>query len=92
LACQTVLETAHYIGIAISSLVGILNIQKIFLAGDMTRFGQPWLAEIKNTMMNSCLAEAAQATRVEIGQLSENGIILGTSAIMVNNYSLLFNH
>jgi N-acetylglucosamine repressor len=92
LACQTVLETAHFIGLAISSLVGILNIQKIFLAGDMTRFGEPWLAEIKNTMMNSCLAEAAQATRVEIGQLSENGIILGTSAIMVNNYSLLFNH
>jgi glucokinase-like ROK family protein len=92
LACQTVLETAHYIGIAISSLVGILNIQKIILVGDMTRFGEPWLDEIKKMMMNTSLAEAAQNTRVEIGQLSENGIILGASAIMVNNYSLLFNH
>ncbi|MDR3574503.1 MAG: ROK family protein [Anaerolineaceae bacterium] len=92
LACQAVLETAHYIGIAISSLVGILNIQKIILAGDMTRFGEPWLDEIKKTMMSTSLAEAAQNTRVEIGQFSENGIILGASAIMANNYSLLFNH
>jgi N-acetylglucosamine repressor len=92
LACQTVLETANYIGMAISSLVGILNIQKIILTGDMTRFGQPWLDEIKKVMSNTSLPEAAQNTRVEIGQFSENGIILGASAIITNNYSLLFNH
>ena len=92
LACQAVLETAHYIGFAVSNLVGILNIQKIVLAGDMTRFGQPWLDEIRTTMSHTSLAEVAQNTRIEIGQFSENGIILGASAIMVNNYSLLFNH
>ncbi len=92
MACQTVLETANYIGMAISSLVGILNIQKIILTGDMTRFGQPWLEEIKKVMSNTSLPEAAQNTRVEIGQFSENGIILGASAILTNNYSLLFNH
>ena len=38
---QAVLETGRYMGLAISSLVGTLNIQKIVLTGDMTRFGKP---------------------------------------------------
>jgi len=91
LACQVVLEAGHYLGMAISSLVGTLNIQKIVLAGDMTRFGEPWLDAIRKTIARATLSMLAQDTQVEIGQLGVNGIILGASALLVNNYSLLFN-
>jgi hypothetical protein len=30
-------------------------------------------------------------TTVEIGQLGNDGIILGAAAVLANNYSLLFN-
>jgi N-acetylglucosamine repressor len=91
LACQVVLETAQYLGSAISSLVGILNINKIVLAGDMTRFGESWLAMIREAMMKLSLAGPAQSTSIEIGQLGCNSIILGASAVLSNNYSLLFS-
>jgi glucokinase len=86
-----VLKTADYVGMAISNLVGILNIQKIVLEGDMTRFGAPWLDKIRTAMMNYSLGQLVENTRVEFGQLGENAIILGAAAVFANNYSYLFN-
>jgi glucokinase-like ROK family protein len=85
-----VLGTADYLGMAISNLVGILNIQKVVLEGDMTRFGAIWLDQIRTVMMNYGLDRPLDKTRVEIGQLGENAIILGAAAVFANNYSYLF--
>ena len=90
LARQAVLETGRYLGMAISSLVGTLNIQKIVLAGDMTRFGRPWLEAIQGMISQTSLSRMAQETQIKIGKLGENDIILGASAMLANNYSLLF--
>jgi N-acetylglucosamine repressor len=89
-ARQVVLESGQYMGMAISSLVGTLNIRKIVLMGDMTRFGQPWLEAIQRTIAQATLSRLAQDTQVEIGQLGGNSIILGSSAMLANNYALLF--
>lgn len=91
LARQEVLETARYLGLAISGLVGVLNIQKIILSGDMTRFGPEWLDAIKEAMLHLSLPGPVKNTRVEFGQLGEHGIVLGASAMVANNYALLFN-
>lgn len=85
-----VLKTAHYLGMAISYAVGILNIHKVVLNGDMTRFGAPWLDEIRTVMTNYSLDRPLENTHLEIGQLAENAIILGAAAVFANNYSYLF--
>lgn len=90
-ARQIVIEAGRYMGLAISSLVGTLNIREIILTGDMTRFGQPWLEAIRSAMRANTLARLAQETRVEIGQLGGNSVILGASALLASNYTLLFN-
>ncbi len=89
--CQAVLQTGHYLGMAISNLVGTLNIRNIVLTGDMTRFGRPWVEAIRERITTTTLSRLAQQTQIEIGQLGENSILLGASAILANNYSLLFN-
>jgi predicted NBD/HSP70 family sugar kinase len=86
---QVVLEAARYLGMAISGLVGTLNIQKIVLTGDMTHFGAPWLKAIQETETLTSLPGLTRGTRIEIGQLHGDGIILGASALVANNYSLL---
>jgi len=90
LARQAVLETGRYMGMAISSLVGTLNINKIVITGDMTRFGNPWLETIQGMISQTTLSSLAQETQIEIGRLGGNDIILGASAMLANNYSLLF--
>ncbi|HEY3344081.1 MAG TPA: ROK family protein [Anaerolineaceae bacterium] len=92
LARQVVLETGHAMGIAVSNLVGILNIHKIVLVGDMARFGEPWVEEIRRCVREYALDEPARKTRVEIGQLGSSGIVLGASAALANNFSLLYTH
>lgn len=88
---QAVLETGRFLGMAISNLVGTLNIRNIVITGDMTRFGQPWLDVIREMISKTTLSRLAQETQIEIGNLGENCIILGASAVLANNYSLLFN-
>lgn len=85
-----VLKTANYLGMAISNLVGILNIEKVVLEGNMTRFGSVWLDRIRTVMMTYSLDRPSQKTRLEIGQLGENATILGAAAVFANNYSYLF--
>jgi N-acetylglucosamine repressor len=87
---RAVLEAGRYLGMAISNLVGTLNIHDIVLTGDMTRFGKPWLEAIREMIKTTTLSRLAQGTQIEIGQLGENCIIQGASAMLANNYSLLF--
>lgn len=92
LAQELVLETAEYIGMAISTIVSVLNIQKIVLFGDMTRFGEPWLDAICASTSRYSLQKPLLNTVIKIGQAGEDGIILGAIAMLVNNYALLFTH
>lgn len=90
LSYDLVLKTANYLGMAISNLVCILNIEQVVLEGNMTRFGSVWLDRIRTVMMNYSLDRPSQKTRLEIGQLGENATILGAAAVFANNYSYLF--
>lgn len=92
LAYNLVMDTARYIGLAVSTVVGVLNIHRIVLGGNMTRFGEPWLERIRAEMKNYSLERPLANTRVEIGKLGENATALGAAAVFVNNYSYLFDH
>jgi glucokinase-like ROK family protein len=91
LARQVINDAGYFMGLAISSLIGTLNIHKIVLVGEMTCFGKSWLDVIAETLPKTALAGLAKNTRVEIGQLGENGVILGASALLLKDYSLLFS-
>lgn len=91
LSRQIVLEAGSYIGMAIANLIGTLNINRIVLVGEMTRFGKPWLDIIQETMTQMSLSRLAQDAHVEIGKLGKDAIILSVSALLANNYTLLFN-
>ena len=91
-ACQVVLRAGRYMGIAIASLVGALNIHKVMLSGDMTCFGEPWLNEIRWAVEKSSLPGLVKETQINIGRLGGNRIALGASALLLSDYSLLFSH
>ncbi|HNO93880.1 MAG TPA: ROK family transcriptional regulator [Anaerolineales bacterium] len=84
-------NTAHYLGISLANLIGILNIQKIIITGDMTRFGALWMDEVNNSMRNAALARLSENTKLELGALDYRACILGASAfLLLDDYSLLF--
>lgn len=87
---RIVLESAHYMGMAISSLVGVLNIQKILISGDMTRFGERWLQAVRESISQHSFSRLVKETQVAVGQLGRDSILLGASAVLISHYSLLF--
>ena len=87
---QIVLEAGRYMGIAISALVGMLNIHNILLSGDMTCFGEPWLKCVQEAMSQHTLSRLAKESEVHVGQLGKDSILLGASAVLINQYPLLF--
>jgi glucokinase-like ROK family protein len=92
LACQVVEQAGYYLGLAVSGLVATLNIHQIILMGEMTRFGQAWLEVVQKTMLQTTLARLEVDTHVQISTLRDNDVILGASALLVGNYSLLFKN
>ncbi|HEY9087040.1 MAG TPA: ROK family transcriptional regulator [Anaerolineaceae bacterium] len=89
--CEVVLEAGMYLGRALGSLVGALNIETIILTGDMTHFGAEWLAAVRQSMQETALERMTQQTRVEFGRLDYRATILGASAhLLLDNYALLF--
>jgi len=91
LALQVMSDAAHYLGGSLASLIGVLNIQKIVITGDMACFGEPWLQSVRDAMTQAALTRMAQDTQLEMGSLEFKACILGASAYMLlENYSLLF--
>ena len=90
-AKEIITTAGHYLGISLANLIGTLNIQKIVLTGDMTRFGASWLESIQVAMQNSALARMSEGTTLEVGKLDYRACILGASAfLLLDDYSLLF--
>lgn len=90
-AVQVVCNAAHHLGISLANLIGILNIQKIVLTGDMSHFGPQWLEAVEEGMRNAVLGPMSENTRVELGALDYRACILGASAfLLLDDYSLLF--
>ncbi len=89
---KAVVEKAgFYLGTSLSNLIGTLNIRKIVLTGDMTRFGVEWLNAVSAAMQTGAFSRMTEDTKLEIGKLNR-ACILGASAfLLLDNYSLLFN-
>lgn len=93
LKAKAVIETAgHYLGAFLANLIGTLNIQRIVLTGDMTRFGEEWLKAVSTSMQTGAFFRMSEDTKLEIGKLDYRACILGASAfLLLDDYSLLFN-
>jgi predicted NBD/HSP70 family sugar kinase len=91
-AKESIERAAHYLGISLANLIGTLNIQKIVLTGDMTRFGAPWLESVNRSMQNAALTRMSEGTQLELGILDYRACILGASAFLLQDgYSPLFS-
>jgi len=90
-ACLVIANAAHYLGISLANLIGIMNIQKIILTGDMTRFGSGWMEMVRTSMQAAALSRMSEGVHLEMGTLDYRACILGASAhLVLNDYSLLF--
>lgn len=78
-------EAGRYLGLAVANLVGILNVQRIVIAGGVASFGQALLDPIRKEVKRRSLAALADETNIEITSLGPDIVILGAAALLLNH-------
>jgi len=78
-------EVGRYLGFAAAILVGILNVNRIVIAGRVARFGQALLEPIRQEIKRRSLPGLADETVVEITTLGPDIVILGAAALLLNH-------
>ena len=82
---NVIAEAGYYLGVALASLVGVLNVQHIVIAGSAARFGDLLLAPIKKTMWRHSLSILADETNVNFSSLGQDIVIKGAASLLLAN-------
>lgn len=82
---ELITGVGRHLGFAAANLVGILNVNRIVLAGRVARFGQALLEPIRQEIQRRSLPGLADETVVEISALGPDIVILGAAALLLNH-------
>ena len=77
-------EVGHYLGVAISYMVGILSLPYVLIAGSVADFGPPLFAVINKEIRSRSLASMVSQTVVERAGLGPDIVLLGAAALLVH--------
>ncbi len=80
---RIVLDAARELGVAVGWLIGVLNVRHVLLVGPVAQFGDDWLGEVRRYARSSVLALLAGDTQIEFGHVHEDVVVLGASALLM---------
>ncbi len=80
---QIVFDAARELGVAVGWLIGVLNVHHVLLVGPVAAFGEEWLAEVQRSARSGVLALLARDTRIEFGHVHDDVVVLGASALLM---------
>jgi N-acetylglucosamine repressor len=82
---SVVVHAGSMLGIAIASLIGTLNVNRVLLVGPAVALGDPWLNAVRGRAIASALPLLTANTSIEMGAGHENVVLLGASALLMTH-------
>lgn len=83
LALRLASEAAEYLGIAIASLLNLMNPSMVILGGGLTRLGDVLLTPLRSVSSSRTLASSLSASAIRIGELGPQAMALGASTLVL---------
>jgi len=80
---RIVLDAARELGSAVGWLIGVLNVRHVLLVGPVAAFGEEWLDEVRRSALSSVLGLLARDTQIEFGHVHDDVVVLGASALLM---------
>ncbi len=80
---RIVLDAARELGVAVGWLIGVLNVRHVLLVGPVAALGEEWLSEVRRSARSSVLTLLAQDTQIEFGHVHDDVVVLGASALLM---------
>lgn len=82
---KMVAAAGRFLGMALASLVAILNVHRIVISGSVACFGRELLGPVHQEIKRRSLAAFADETIVEVTGLGPDLVILGAAALLLRN-------
>ena len=83
---QTIVTQAgEFLGLAVANLVGILNVNRIVIAGNVAQTNDLFITAVQNSMYQRVLPKLAADTAVQYATTESNLVLLGASALILSN-------
>jgi glucokinase-like ROK family protein len=80
---RVVEEAAAALGTVIAHIVGVLNVNRILISGNLIPFGNRPLEVIHNRIQNGTLPAVSDNTSVEFSSLGKDIVILGAASLIL---------
>jgi predicted NBD/HSP70 family sugar kinase len=84
LALQVVREAAEYLGIAIASMVNLMNPSAVIVGGGMARLDDRVLNPIRETVLRRTFVAAAAACEIRTSDLGPRDIAIGAATLVLD--------
>lgn len=82
-ATEIVHRAARRLGFAIATLVSVLDVHEVILAGQFSAFGEPILKQIRDTVASHVLPEVAGRCQITFSEHGDQATMLGTLALVL---------
>lgn len=82
---KIIIEAGRHLGAGMASLVSVLNVRHIVIAGSIARFGETLLEAIKGELVNRSMSIMAEDTEVYISSLGQEIVIKGAASLVLAN-------
>ncbi|MFZ1399720.1 MAG: ROK family transcriptional regulator [Candidatus Promineifilaceae bacterium] len=83
-AQQIVAQAGEFLGLAVANLVGILNVNRIVIAGKVAQTGDLFIGAVQSSMARRVLPKLAVDTAVQYATTESNLVLLGASALILS--------
>ena len=83
-------NAGHVLGSVVAHLVSTLNINRVLIAGNLSRFGDGLIVPIRQRVQIGVLPTLAQKTEVGLATLGNEIVILGGASLILKNELGLF--
>ena len=87
LAWEIVLETAHYLGIALATLVNLFNPERIILGGPVGQAGRVMLEPLLEEVRRRAIAYPLSVVKIEISSLGHDASAIGAAVLVLQQAS-----
>lgn len=79
---QMMLErTGAFIGITVSELINILNVERVIVGGEVMQAGEPILRGIRQSVQDFSFGPSSDATKIVAGELGEKAAAIGSALL-----------
>ena len=82
---KLIIKAGKHLGAGMASLVSVLNVKHIVIAGSISRFGDTLLDAIKGELVNHAMSIMAEETEVHISSLGQDIVIKGAASLVLAN-------